>query len=69
VPIQGLVQATDQVRVSRIGETRGLAAKDSFRESVVEEGILHIELLNGSVTGDSSVRTVAGFTTGLKVSS
>jgi hypothetical protein len=28
--------------------------KDYLRESVVEEGIFHIELLNGPVTGDSS---------------
>jgi hypothetical protein len=48
------VQATDQVRASRIGETRELAAKDNLRESVVEEDILHIELLNEPVTGDSS---------------
>jgi hypothetical protein len=44
----------DQVRVSRVGKARGLALENCLRESVVEEGILHIELLNGSVTGDSS---------------
>jgi hypothetical protein len=48
------VQATNQVRASRIDETHGLTAKDSLGESVVEEGILHIELLNVPVTGDSS---------------
>jgi hypothetical protein len=48
------VQATDQVRVSRVGEARGLAAKDYLGESVMEEGIFHIELLNGLGTGDSS---------------
>jgi hypothetical protein len=48
------VQTTDQVRVSRIGEARGLAAEDYLGESVVEEGIFHVELLNGPVTGDSS---------------
>jgi hypothetical protein len=53
-PIQGLAQATDQVRVSRVGETRGLAAEDCLGESVVEEGILHVELLNGPVTGDGN---------------
>jgi hypothetical protein len=40
--------------VSRVGEARGLAAEDCLGESVVEEDILHVELLNGSVTGDSS---------------
>jgi hypothetical protein len=40
--------------VSRVGEARGLAAEDCLGESVVEEGIFHVELLNGLVTGDSS---------------
>jgi hypothetical protein len=40
--------------VSRIGETHGLAAEDSLSESAVEEGILHIELLNDPIMGDSS---------------
>jgi hypothetical protein len=44
----------DQVRASRIGEARGLTAEDSLGESAVEEGMLRIELLNGSVTGDSN---------------
>jgi hypothetical protein len=48
------VQVTNQVRVSRVGEARGLAAEDCFRESVVEKDIFHIELLNGPGTGDSS---------------
>jgi hypothetical protein len=45
---------TNQVGVSWIGETRGLAAVDSLSEGVIEEGILHIELLNRPVMGDSS---------------
>jgi hypothetical protein len=40
--------------VSRVGEARGLAAEHCLRESVVEEGIFHVELLNGPVTGDNS---------------
>jgi hypothetical protein len=40
--------------VSRVGETRGLAAEDCLEESAVEEGIFHVELLNGPGTGDSS---------------
>jgi hypothetical protein len=51
--VQGLMQATDQVRVSRVGEAHGLAAEDCLRESAVEEDIFHVELLNGPVTGDS----------------
>jgi hypothetical protein len=37
--VQGLAQATYQVRVSRVGETRGLAAEDCLRESAMEEWI------------------------------
>jgi hypothetical protein len=48
------VQAIDQVRLSRVDETRGLAAEDCLRERGVEEGIFDVELLNGLVTGDSS---------------
>jgi hypothetical protein len=53
-PVQGLVQATDQVRVSRVGEAFGLAAEDCLGESAVEEGIFYVELLNEPGTGDSS---------------
>jgi hypothetical protein len=45
---------TNQVGMSWIDEIRGLAAVDSLSEGVMEEGILHIELLNWSVMGDSS---------------
>jgi hypothetical protein len=48
-PVQGLTQATNQVKVSRVGKARGLATEDCLGDSVVEEGIFHIELLNGSV--------------------
>jgi hypothetical protein len=53
-PVQGLVQATDQVRVSKVDEAHGLAAEDRLGESVVEEDIFYVELLNGPGTGDSS---------------
>jgi hypothetical protein len=53
-PIQGLVQATDRVSMSRVGEARGLVAEDCLRESAVEEGIFHVEPLKGPVTRDSS---------------
>jgi hypothetical protein len=45
---------TNQVGVSWIGETRGLAEVDSLSEGAMEEGILHIELLNRPVMGDTS---------------
>jgi hypothetical protein len=45
---------TNQVGVSWIGETRGLAAVDSLSEGAMEEDILHIELLNRPVMRDSS---------------
>jgi hypothetical protein len=48
------VQVTDQVRVSSVDEACGLAAEDCLGVSAVEEDIFHVELLNGSVTGDSS---------------
>jgi hypothetical protein len=48
------MQATDEVRVSRVGETHGLVAEDYLGESALEEGIFYVKLLNGSVTGDSS---------------
>jgi hypothetical protein len=48
------VQATDQVSVSMVGEARRLAAEDCLGESVVDEGIFHIELLNRPGTGDSN---------------
>jgi hypothetical protein len=37
---------TNEVGVSWIGETCGLAAVDSLSEGAIEESILHIELLN-----------------------
>jgi hypothetical protein len=45
---------TNQVEVSWIDETCGLASVDSLSEGAMEEGILHIELLNRLVMGDSS---------------
>jgi hypothetical protein len=45
---------TNQVGVSWIGKTRGLAAVDSLSEGAMEEGILHIELMNQPVIGDNS---------------
>jgi hypothetical protein len=44
----------DQVRVSRVDKACGLVAEVFLGESAVKEGIFHIELLNGPVTGDNS---------------
>jgi hypothetical protein len=49
-PVQGLMQATDQVRVSMVGEACGVAAENCLGESVMEEGIFDVELLNGPST-------------------
>jgi hypothetical protein len=48
------VQATYQVKMSRVGKAYGLVAEDCLKESLVEEDIFHVELLNGSGMGDSS---------------
>jgi hypothetical protein len=45
---------TKQVGVGWIDETRGLLIVDSLSEGAMEEDILHIELLNQPVMGDSS---------------
>jgi hypothetical protein len=66
------VQVTDQVRVSRVSEARGLVAEDYLEESAVEEDIFYVELLNGLGTGDSSSEHHANsgqFYNRLKVSS
>jgi hypothetical protein len=48
------MQAADQVRVSWIIKPYGLTAKNSLAEGVMEEGVLHIELLNWLVAGDNN---------------
>jgi hypothetical protein len=40
--------------MSRVGETRGQTAEDCLGESLMEEGIFHVDLLNGPGKGDSS---------------
>jgi hypothetical protein len=40
------MQAADQVRVSWIHEPYGMTAENNLAEGVMEEGVLHIELLN-----------------------
>jgi hypothetical protein len=48
------VQVVDQVRVSWISEPCGLTSENSLIEGVMEEDILHIELLNWPITGDNN---------------
>jgi hypothetical protein len=48
------MQAADQVRVSWISEPCGLTTENGLAEGVMEEGVLHIKLLNWPVAGDSS---------------
>jgi hypothetical protein len=58
--------------MSFVDEAGGLAAVDSLRQSVVEEVILDVELMDRPVPREGeerTVRTVANLTTGLKVSS
>jgi hypothetical protein len=52
--IQGLLQAADQVGVSRIRKASRLAAVDCLSEGAMEKSVLHIELLNRLVMGNSN---------------
>jgi hypothetical protein len=47
-----MVQPTDQIRTSGIDEAGGLAAIDSLCQSVVEEGILDVELMDHPIPGE-----------------
>jgi hypothetical protein len=51
--VEGLVEPTQQLRVSRVNEVGRLRAVDHLRECAVEEGILDVELVHGPTTGDS----------------
>jgi hypothetical protein len=48
------MQAADYVRVSWISKHCGLTVENGLTECAIEEGILHIKLLNWPVEGDSS---------------
>jgi hypothetical protein len=50
--VHGAVQPTYQIQTREVNEASGLAAADSLCQSVVEEGILDIELMNRPVLGD-----------------
>jgi hypothetical protein len=50
--VEGAIQPADQVRTSFVDESGGLAAVDSLYQSVVEEGILDVELMDRPVPGE-----------------
>jgi hypothetical protein len=52
--IQGLVQAAHKIWSDSIREAGGLTAEDSLTECVMEEGVLHIELMKRPVAGGSN---------------
>jgi hypothetical protein len=51
--VEGLVEPTHQLRVSRVNEAGGLRAVDYLGECVMEEGILDVELVHGPTLEDS----------------
>lgn len=69
--IEGPLKVTHIIWMLWVSKTRRLVHKNSLLKMAVKKGVLHIELMNRPVSGDSlrTVRMVAGFTTGLHVSS
>jgi hypothetical protein len=51
--VEGLVEPTHQLRVSRVNKADGLRAVDHLRECAMEECILDIELVDGPTPRDS----------------
>jgi hypothetical protein len=51
--VEGLVQLADHVGVSGIDKPNGLSAVDRLRQGAVEEGVLHIEVMDQTVHGQS----------------
>lgn len=51
-PVERLL-APNKVGVSRILETGRLCAVDYRRQSAMEESVLHVELVNGPLSGES----------------
>ena len=45
--IQGLLQQADVVRGGRVNEARRLLAVDRLLKMPMEEGVLHVQLMNG----------------------
>jgi hypothetical protein len=51
-PVEGLVEPTHQLRVRGVNKASRLRAVDGLGECAVEEGVLDVELVNGSIPGD-----------------
>jgi hypothetical protein len=51
--VEGLVEPTDMSRKSRINKPCGLRTVHCFRQNPMEEGVLHIKLMNRPVPGVS----------------
>jgi len=51
--IEGLVELTNKVRMSRVLETSRLHRVDCLDQSAVQKSILHIELVDGPAIGES----------------
>ena len=69
--VERLVEPADHIWAGGIGKSRGLTAVNCLSQSAMEESILDIQLMHrpGARASERTVRTVAGFTTGLNVSS
>ena len=69
--IERLDELADVILAMSIDKTGRLVAVDLFVEDAIEEGILHVQLVHNQLREDakvSTVRIVAGLTTGEKVS-
>jgi hypothetical protein len=51
--VEGLVELTHQLRVRGVNEVGRLRAVHCLRECAMEEGVLDVELVHGSTSGDS----------------
>jgi hypothetical protein len=51
--VEGHVELADHVGVSRVDKPNRLNAEDRLRQGAVEEGVLHIELVDRPVPGQS----------------
>jgi hypothetical protein len=54
--VEGLVELADHVGVSRVDKPNGLSAVDRLCQGVVEEGVLHVELVDRPVPAQSESR-------------
>jgi hypothetical protein len=51
--VEGLVELVDHVGVSKVDKPNGLSAVDRLCQGAVEEGVLHVELVDRPVPGQS----------------